>query len=421
MLDIKLKKNSNSPFIIIILMGSFLFQITILKHIWSIENLSRIFNSFYLISTLSYSTYSLFTLKTKTSHWLFYIIPGWLIIFGITINFLINYLTENPLFGHIGTLLPWTTYLMVLSLVAKEKIDPKPLWKYSYYMMVLIVALGLADYFYIYLSGYLAELIETPYGTFLKGNFSILHQLDDGEVHFRFYASFAEPGTLAMVTLPFISYSYLHKKYIGLTILVVGFYLTYSLGSILGLVFLIILSIFISQKSNNKNIFYYFSLFLKFLLLIVILIFALLPKFIDEYEKKGVSRTVRTESFKNGIANIPEILFTSSFGLSLKNSTSEAQKNNLYSGSNFIPINYLISGGFLAFIGYCTIIFFSIYDSIRLLVLKRDLKINEYVVATSLLCMVIFLVQRQTLWETPLFALLFFPYLIKKNDINYSD
>jgi hypothetical protein len=421
MLDIKLKKNSNSPFIIIILIGSFLFQITILKHIWSIENLSRIFNIFYLILTLSYSTYSLFTLKTKTSDWLFYIIPGWLIIFGITINFLINYLARNPLFGHLGILLPWTTYLMILTLVAKEKLDPKLLWKYSYYIMLSIIILGLVDYFLIYYSGYLAKSIETPYGIFLKGNFSILHKLNDGKPHFRFYASFAEPGSLGMMILPFISYSFLHKKYIGLTVLGFGLYFTYSLGSLMGLVFLIILFIFFKPKKRNKNIFYFFSQFLRLSLLIIILIFVLLPNFTDRYEKKGISRTTRIESVKNGIANIPEILFNSSFGFFLENTTAEAQKNNLYSGSNFIPINYLKSGGFLAFIGFCTIIFFSIYDSIRLLVLKRDLKMNEYVVATSLLCMVLFLFQRQSLWDTSLFALLFFPYLIKKNDINYSD
>ena len=87
----------------------------------------------------------------------------------------------------------------------------------------------------------------------------------------------------------------------------------------------------------------------------------MIPFFAEEIEKKDNSRKIREESFKTGIKNIPSLFINNSFGLQLANSTKEAERNNLYSGTNFIPIIYLMNGGILSFIGYCVIIYFSIY------------------------------------------------------------
>ena len=81
--------------------------------------------------------------------------------------------------------------------------------------------------------------------------------------------------------------------------------------------------------------------------------------------------------------------------------------------NNFIPIVYLQKGGIISFIGYCIIVCFSFYDALRILRQKKIIEIEDYVVAISLIIMIPFLFQRTTIWETPLFALLYFPSLLK--------
>ena len=363
-----------------------------------------------MLSTLSYAIYSLFILKTSKRVWFCYILPAWLIAFGLVINFSINYLTNHVLIGHLGFILPWSLLLIIHTIVDREELDPKILWKYSYNLMLVIVLLGLFDYYLIYFLGSSAKVLNTPYGVFLAGKFSILHMLEDGAPHFRFYAAFAEAGSLGMMLLPFIVYSFLYKKYIGMIILGLGLYFSSSLGANISLVLLFTL-LFLTKQKSRKN---YFLLYVKTFFLVTLIILKIIPFFAEEIEKKDGSRITREESFKTGINNISEIFINNSFGLELANSTRKSEMNSLYSGSNFIPIIYLMKGGILSFIGYCIIIYFSIYDSIRILVSTRNIKKIDYIVALSLLSLAPFLVQRMTLWETPLFALLYFPTLLKK-------
>ena len=408
MSDTNFRENENSFFILILFVGSFFFQITLIKHIWQIESISRIFNTLFLAITLLFSLYSLFTLKTKKDIWIFYILPGWLIIIGIITNFLINYyINDEVSVGHLAPAMPWLLFLTIHTLIEKKNINHKKLWKYSYYIMLVRVMLGLFDYFFFFFSGYSAKIIETQYGIFLAGRFSILHMLEDGSPHFRFYASFAEPGTLGMMILPYITYSFLYKKYIGMSILMVGLYFTFSLGANISLLFLIALLTFLGPMKKS-----YFVILFN-LLLVIILIITVYPSLKNEFDIKGDSKTVRLDNISDGMSNILEIFTTSSFGLKLEDSTAGAEKNSLYSGSNFIPLNYLNIGGILAFVGYCVIIYFSFHDSIRIILKRKELIIEDYIVATSLIIMLPFLIQRTTLWETSLFALLYFPSLLK--------
>ena len=402
--------NKNSFLIIIILFGSFIFQITVLKHIWGIENLSRIFNMTLLLLTSLYAGYSLVTLKIKRKVWFAYILPAWLIVIGVLLNLLINIIQNIPLMGHFGFVLPWVLFLIIPQIVDKKLINYQLLWRYSYYIMLGIIIFGLIDYYLIYFSGVAARVLDTPYGIFLVGKFSILHMLKDGSPHFRFYASFVEAGTLGMMVLPFIAYSFLYKKYLGTFILSLGLYFSSSLGANIALFMFFILFIFIGRKNKKNN----FLMVISLIILISTSINYTVPTFIKQIENKGGSRIKREKSFIEGMRALPELFINNGLGMQLYDSTEKATQNKLYTGGNFIPIIYLQNGGIISFVGYCIIVCFSFYDALRILRKKKVIEIEDYVVAISLIIMIPFLVQRTTIWETPLFALLYFPSLLKR-------
>ena len=403
-------KSKNSFIIILILFGSFIFQITILRHIWGIENISRIFNFIILLSTSAYASYCLIKLKTTRRVWLAYIIPAWLIIIGTITNISINVLQNFSLLGQFGFALPWVLFLMMPRIVDKGLVNYQILWRYSYYLMLFIVITGLFDYYIIYYSGTSTRVLNTPYGVFLAGKFSILHMIEDGLPHFRFYASFAEPGSLGMMLLPFIFYSFLYKRYLGMFILGLGLYFSHSLGAYISLFFLVILYILFRRKGKTNYVF----LILSSTIIIIIAIGYVWPAITEEYEKKGVSRITREESFKRGINALPDLFINHTFGMPLSGTTKEAEQNELYTGTNFIPLVYLQYGGIVSFIGFCIIVCFSIYDALWILSQKKVIDIEDYIVAVSLIAMIPFLFQRMTIWETPLFALLYFPSLLKR-------
>jgi len=79
---------------------------------------------------------------------------------------------------------------------------------------------------------------------------------------------------------------------------------------------------------------------------------------------------------------------------------------------NFIPVNYLQTGGLLSFIGYILILIMSVRVSLTICNSKNRYSVEYVVVSCSIIIMLTFLFQRTTMWESPLFALLFAPVLV---------
>ena len=396
----------NSNFVKILFLFSFLFQITTLKFIWGIENISRICNSIMLIVLLFYSFYSL-TKRYPKLIWTSYFLPGILIFCGMFMNFIVNSFSNIKILAQLGLTIPWLLFLLIPYFEKNNKINVILLWKYAYYIMVIFVALGLFDYYNLFILQNSGSFLITPYGPYIGGNFSLLYMHLDGSASFRFYGVFSEAGSLAMMILPFLAYSFLTKRYIGMIILLIGFFFSFSLGGYISLLLLTFL-IFI-YKSKKVNI-----LFMIFGLLILGLLAYnnLFNEFIQMYEAKGDSAEIREDNFLNSLKLFSRMIIEYPLGMPLNETTAQMEQNELFVGFNFIPMNYLQQGGLISFIGYILILFWSVKASLKIFLSKRDYKIEYVVVAISILTILPFLFQRTTIWETSFFAFLYAPIIL---------
>jgi len=240
------------------------------------------------------------------------------------------------------------------------------------------------------------------------GRFSLFHKLADGTPRFRFYASFLEPGTLAMWLLPIIAYAYFSRKYISLAILVTGLILTASLGGWISLLLLIVVIAFIklNQKTKNNSIALVVTVFLS-----VILAASFSPSLIDSYNKKTVSASVREENISRAIEKLPAIMFNNPIGIVLAGDSQSNEENDAYIGSNVIPVVYFQNGGILAFFGYLSVLSVSFIYSLKSL-RRNDLNLEEKVAFSSIIALMPFMVQRMTIFETAVFAFLWAPIII---------
>ena len=402
---------TNSRFVLALFWITILFQLTVLKHIWAIEGLSRIFNSAALLLMIVYATHSILILRFSKNIWFFYILPGFLVFAGMFLNFSLNSVTNIDVINYFGLLLPWSIYLAMPALLKRNACDSEILWRYFYYFMLVAVSLGVLEYFLVFSGKFSMHAISTPNGKFLAGRFSILHLLIDGSAYYKFYACFPEPGTLAMFLLPAIAYAYFKKNYIGLIVFIIGLYLTDSLGGKIGAAMLIPLLLFVSANKRRLPLF----------IPVFILIFAssvLVISFMDHvilvYEHKYSSAVVhlREDSLKYTLTNLPSLLVNNPIGFELAEGSAAASKSEDYYGSNFIPGNALQMGGVSAFLGYLLVLLVSLLVAF-LSIVRKNLLFEEKVVFTSLIVLFPFIFQRIVVWDSAIFALLFAPSIIR--------
>lgn len=385
---------------------AFIFQVSMLKYVWGIESVSRILNVIYLIIILFLLFYSIFK-KYKIKVWTKYLFPGILIVMGLSINIIISSFSNFSVLAQIGSLIPWILFLLIPYYKQNKKINFDVLWKYAYKTMVAVVLLGLFDYYFVFFKGNVGRYLDTPFGDFIAGKFSVFGVLGNGAPYYRFYSIFAEPGTLAMMLLPFITYAILKKHYLGLLVLLIGFFFAFSLGGYISL--LITFCLLFMYKRKN----YILTLIFLSIISLSINISYNTNDFFKIYESKGNSATLREDNFTNAIIQLPNLITNYPFGFPLSNSTSVREKNDQYLGSNFIPLNYLQSGGILSLIGYLLILIISTKTAIKILFFVKDNQnVEVIVVAISIISTLPFLFQRVTIWESPIFAFLFAPYII---------
>lgn len=404
-----LEQKQNSHFVLVLFGITILFQLTALKFIWSLESIARIVNLSVLALLMLYAIRTIGTEYYSKKVWYYYLIPGIFIFLGMFINISLNIVSNFKLISFFGLTLPWLTYLIIPALLNKEVINTEILWRYFYYFMLWANILGVFDYILMFYEISSLRILETPNGIFLGGNFSLLHMLEDGTAHYRYYACFVEPGTLSMFLLPAISYAIFNKKYIGLAIFVIAFALTDSLGGFAGLLMLTTITSFVLFNRNKK--------YLLFAIVALLAITSVLwinfgEALMKSYDEKNNSATVREESFSKTITNLPILLINNPLGLKLAESTEAFEKNKIYVGSNFSPSTYLQYGGILAFVGYLACLFISLFVSLTH-IFRNDLTQEEKVIFSSLIVLLPFIFQRETVWESALFAFLFAPTIIK--------
>tara|TARA_B100001250_G_scaffold413908_1_gene449716 strand:- start:2861 stop:3712 length:852 start_codon:yes stop_codon:yes gene_type:complete len=273
---------------------------------------------------------------------------------------------------------------------------------------LLTTPLGLLD-FYLIKNGYVGRLIDTPLGTFQAGFFSITHILSDGEIYNRLYGCFSEPGTFAMFLLPLIIYSFLKRKYIGLSVFLVAFLMTKSLGGYVSLFLAITIIIIVHKNLVTKAL-------LSLSLVFFIIFYKLIVLFQNSYIAKNLSAEIREFNFTEGAKKIPSLLIDYPFGMPLSSITVINQSNEDYLGSNFIFLTYLYHGGFVSFFCYLYLIYNCCVYSYRIISSNLVNNMELKVVAISVLSLIPFHLQRSTVWESPIFAFLFLPafYLVAR-------
>lgn len=400
--------NKNSYWVVGIFFCIILFQLTALKYIWNLEGISKTLNTLILFFLIIYSIQNFLFQRFDKRVWYFYLLPGIMVLIGMMLNITYNVLFDFKLLNIFGLTIPWVAYVITPVLLKKKIINSLVLWNYYYKFLLYFNVLGLLDYVLVF-GGYISfQQKETPYGLFSIGKFSLLFSMEDGELHFRYYSCFLEPGTLAMFLLPAIAYAFFNKKYIGLAILLISFFLTYSLGGMFSFILLILIVIFILfRKSMEKAL---FGLSIVILMSLTIW-FNYADFFKDSFENKGNSKTVREDNFSNSIKRLPELIVKYPFGLPLASETANFEKNKDYLGSNFTPVNSFQFGGFISFLGYIAVIFFSVGIALTR-VLFFILNTEEKIVFSSLIVLFPFIVQRNVVWDSALYAFLFAPAII---------
>lgn len=400
----------NSQFVLGIFWLSIIFQLTALKFIWSIENIARIVNIILLIILILYAFKAIGIEYFSKKIWFWYLLPGLLIIIGMIINISTNAISNTKLFSFFGQTLPWALYLIIPSLMKREKINSEILWKNFYLFMLFANILGIIEYIIIFSGASYLKVLNTPNGLFLGGQFSLFYLLPDKTPYYRYYSCFLEPGTLAMLLLPAISYAYFKRKYFGLVIFILAFILTYSLGGVISLFMLMAVVSFILFNRKKS---YILIAFLALVIISSLLWVSFGDDIVKEYKTKGVSAKERVDSFNKTIKNLPVIIFHNPLGLKLAEDTKSFKKNKLYIGSNFIPGSYLQYGGIAAFMGYLFCLSVSFIISLRT-ILSTSSSLEEKIAFSSLFVLLPFIFQRTTIWETTLFALLFAPSIIRR-------
>jgi hypothetical protein len=399
----------NSYWVVGIFFCIILFQVTALKYIWSLEVLSKNLNILILFFLIFYGILNVLTQKFDKQIWYYYLLPGILVMVGMMLNVTYNVLFDIGLLSTYGLVIPWAAYIITPALVKKRIINTSVLWNYYYKFLVWFNILGLLDYVLVF-GGYISfKPKKTPFGLFSMGKFSLLYPLEDGELHFRYYSCFLEPGTLAMFLLPAIAYAFFNKKYIGLAILLTSFFLTYSLGGIFSLVLLVLIIMFILfRKAIKKALLGFFIIILTSLTIW----FTYGDFFKQSFEDKGESKTVREDNFTNSIIKLPELMLKYPIGLPLVVKTEDYEKNKDYLGSNFTPANAFHIGGFISFLGYILILVITVGIALTR-VLFYSLNTEENIVFSSLIVLFPFVIQRSVVWDSALFGFLFAPTIIQ--------
>jgi hypothetical protein len=400
----KLVKN-NTKFVIFAFIIMVFFEITAYKFIWGIEWVSRVLNIVAIIIFSLYAINTLSRLKYNRNVINFYVIPGLLVYIGFFINISIESILNINVINQYGLLVPWAIYLAIPGLVKFGKLDVSSLWRYFHYFMLATVSISLVDYFLLFFGLIVPRPIVTGGGPFLAGYFSMLYEIETGELHYRFYASFIEPGTLAMFLLPTMAYAFLHREYFSLVIYAVAMYMSDSLGGFIGVTMLIPLLIYFRFRKSAV-----LALVLTFLTLFFAINFYA-DNLLDLYENKGNSKIDREVSTLGMLENLPGLLLNYPFGLPLTESTEQSQKNEAYYGGNFTPGNSFNLGGILSFLGYLAVLFVSLWYAIASL-FSKGLSLDQQAAVVSIIVLMPFIFQRMVVWDSSFFALMCAPFVI---------
>jgi hypothetical protein len=391
-------------FVLFALVSTILFQITTFKFIWGLESLAILVNTFLLLVFSSYFIIS-FINKTYDSRTLiFYVAPGLLVYISYSLKILYFSFSNSVFLNQLGSVIPWAVYLAIPGLLKSNSISPRLLWRCYHNLLFAIILFSLIEHFSLFLGFVPENSVITHGGPFLAGYGTIFYEVN-GDVHYRFYSAFQEPGTLAMFLLPAMAYAYVNDKYLSLLVFSIALFMTDSLGGFIGLAILAPLLIYVKFKRFGNMV------FVLAFTMVVVMVFCFFDYFALQYEAKGLSASEREASVVGFLKNLPSLLVLYPFGLPLFESSEEALRNPFVTGLNFSIALAYFKGGIFGMLGYVIALALSATFAVSTL-LRKKIQIEEAVVAVSIIPLLTFVFQRSTMWESCVFALLYSPFLI---------
>lgn len=380
-----------------------IFQVSILPDTLGIGLVGRIVNTLTLAGLLACSLGSLAG-RMSERVLVFYCFPVVLIIIGYLVN-IVRSLSLDAL-SYLGLVLPWAA---ALSVPFTRGFDSNHYWRLFYRFMLIVSIIALIEYAAVFLGFLGTRPIKTSRGEFLKGIFTIFHGLDDPNepVYERMYGVFAEPGTCAMYLLPALAYALVHRRVLAAILFLACVALTVSLGGYIGLV--VLLLTFVYWETGNRSTVTKIVTWLCVLIVLVIAAGSLYGLYIETYQQKGESATMREENVTLFFSHFFEIVFQAPLGMDLKGeSLSSLASERLYIGSNFSIGNALEIGGLTALLSYTMFLIVNTACWLRAMI-QRSQTNNKALacVCVSFPVMVTFAVQRATLFDSALYSFLF--------------
>lgn len=410
-------QNINSAFVLFLFWSTLFFQITAFRNIWNLESLSRFINFSILISSTMYFLFFLMYKKVNLQHLTFYMLPGFLLFLGYFINLIFSIYLNPSSISSAGELIAPAIFLCVPGFVYNGNINAKQLWNYYYMFMALLACLCLAEYWFVSLNLITTSPIVISEGIFEKGLTSLYYPTVSGEIHYRLYGSFYEPGSFAMWLIPAIVYAIVMRKYLIIPLFLYALYLTDSLGGFLSVLLilpLIIASIAHKRGFLEKIIFLFFGVI--FLAFCIFISFDMLQ---ESYQHRGNSAVVRELGANNFFDNLGFLIVNYPFGM-VRSDTTVMAKIPLYELNTFAPAQVFYRGGILSFIGYLFMLTLSLLIPVFTL-FRNNVIPEDKVVSISILVLFPFIFQRSEIWDTALFSFLIAPYYLKFiSGINYN-
>ena len=381
------------------------FQATALKYIWGLEDFSRFINLLLLAGLLLYILIGVFKLRLKINLWLFCVFPSVFIVCGVILNLIMNYMSGFSNFALFGFVIPWIAMISVPIFSKRYKNIDEKLWKAFYYFMIFCVVSSLLDIFLLYYGYNSLNEIETSGGDFSAGYFTLFYKNDFGIVELRNYSSFLEPGSFAMFLLPAIAWSIYNRRYLGFFVLMVGMLSAQSLGAFVSLFFLFF-SIYMVQGNSSL------AARAVGLLLLVSVSLSVYGYLEYSYENKGGSRETRVTNIEDGFSNLGDFFISKPLGFSF-NSNSLDNDDGSNSYATVMPIYYFVVGGVFGFLGYLAFLLVLLFFVFKSFFIYK-LSLYEKVISVCILPAFVLIFQRSTIFESAVFALLFFPTIYRR-------
>lgn len=374
------------------------FQVSLLPDILGMRGTARVANAIALVTFLVASLVAALRVQHRTvsaAVFLLFVVPAGLVLLGYSINILRS--VDLQTMGRLGMLLPW---LAALSVPFMKSYSLEKSWLVFYRFMFISSAVSCVEYWAVF-SGILATTpIESVYGDFSRGIFTSYLRLADGSPHFRMHGVFPEPGTLAMWLMPAIAYALVFGKRAGLAVFTVALFLTHSLGGFASAV--VLAGSFTWWRTRRP--------FVRVLMLVLLgagVAYFLREYFLSAYVSKAGSASVREDNVFLFWRDLGAQIVNRPFGTPLvgRSLSDLAAVDRDYLGSDFAPYTALVIGGVSALIGYTAMITIALSASIKYLARRHADRLTACAFI-SLPPLLLFVVQRATVFDSPLFAFL---------------